>query len=278
MPLLLFNPRSSTLPRAREPRPEGLGATSLWTGKLEYSRNESLAMLLMPKEWQRVESLRRTRRERILRGRAAEETAADPANGTADEDGGDDAPPPGEPPTDYGGGSTRDREEGGGEVPERPAAGAGGGGTDEHGKEADETGQGTDDEPGDDTGGQNEDKHGEDHGSHQGDGVSTGAAATNEPNASALLERLIMLENGAGAAAGVDIPANNSISAHSQSAHSNTTPDNQAAAHPSAPSAAPPANLAAYRIEQPLLPPTTLAPLTESTPLSSLPPWYHSLQ
>ena len=65
----LFNPHSSLLPRARQQRPEGLGTAFLWTRKGDWSRSESLAKLLMPKEWNRVEELRKVRRERILRER-----------------------------------------------------------------------------------------------------------------------------------------------------------------------------------------------------------------
>ena len=72
-----FFPGADVLPRKPERRPEGLGTHLLWARKGEWSCNDSLAQLLMPKEWARVEALRKTRRERILRERAC--IAADQA-------------------------------------------------------------------------------------------------------------------------------------------------------------------------------------------------------
>ena len=67
-----FFPTANVLPRKREDRPEGLGTHFLWTRKGEWSRNDSLAQLLMPKEWARVERLRKARRDRVLRERASQ--------------------------------------------------------------------------------------------------------------------------------------------------------------------------------------------------------------
>lgn len=74
----VFNPKDNTLPRAREDRPVGLGTEFLWKGKREHSWSESLAQKLMPKEWQRVESLRKARWRRLL-SETAHQTPADVA-------------------------------------------------------------------------------------------------------------------------------------------------------------------------------------------------------
>lgn len=71
----VFFPHEATLPRSPQLAAEGLGTHLLWTRTGEWSRNDSLAQLLMPKEWARVEALRKARRGRILKERAEEGTA-----------------------------------------------------------------------------------------------------------------------------------------------------------------------------------------------------------
>ena len=64
-----YFPHKATVPRQPQLAPEGLGTHLLWTRTGEWSHNDSLAQLSMPKEWARVEALRKARRDRILKGR-----------------------------------------------------------------------------------------------------------------------------------------------------------------------------------------------------------------